>query len=181
MPNFWDGSQLTEIGEFAVDYVYLTDGTGTIEPTLINIGDEFLGWTAKDIRAFFCQHDDGSIRYLYIYVNFEGQAVINAEVVYWPNGLNGSEVIAIISEESLHLLPDDVAGKLYKRDYMIKLFGDEVDVLISERFSDLGRSLDKQSLGICRILIENFDLFFTYSEIINCADLVSICVNAAYE
>ena len=124
-----------EYEEIVLNYVYLTDGTQTMQPTLVREGDMFLGWHAERIIAIVEQYEDKDIFYRYIRTEFRGEIEIRAKVVYSDGGLAGHEGVYVhVNEEYFHLFPSEVNRNRNHFAFVLS-HSSEVENLISEEFA----------------------------------------------
>ena len=170
IPNFISENEATSnrTGTCVVDYVYLTDGTGKTAPTLVLVGDSFLGWHVKSIRAFLAEYDDGSLSYINVFVEFEGQAEVRVRLVYWDE-YDEDTVVAITYEESAALLPSDIVTNKRGNNFMFQLLGDGVAQLISDSFGGTEGTIDD-----CLIIIKDYIVAFAYTDVIDGAEYVGM-------
>ena len=101
----WDGDSW----EFVqADFVLVTDGANTVEPTELRVGDEFLGITLTRIESSQVYKKNGEVyRQLMAEAEFSGQISLYGDVsirLYFDSDYRAMTEF-IIADDNLHLIP----------------------------------------------------------------------------
>jgi hypothetical protein len=155
---------------YTVDYVYLTDGTGSTPTTLVQKGDSFLGLTVKSVKAVFDEYEDGSITYGFVLVEFLGDTEINAYLEYVPYDHEtefGGYIYVKVDEDSCRFIPDvqnrggPVIFHVYLEDsdeIFYEIFGDSKDYVVDD----------------CTVIVNDYRLILSYTDFMDVANIVRV-------
>jgi len=92
-----------------VSYLEVVDYEEPAVPVIVNVGDQYAGWTAEEIEASKKQYSNGASELNYVSAKFNGEATLKGKI-YASNDrvFDAGQAIFQVAEESLTLLPQAV-------------------------------------------------------------------------